>query len=147
MFRVSPLNYMIEGLAARGLANLRVTCSAKEMLHIRKAGDPPLRTCGEYLEACVGGAGGYVANPGDVSDCQDCAVENNNAVLRRFGNGYTTAVALRRYLGCLRRIQHTLHVCHLLAGESASGSSTRCTISREDGRVVTQWSVQFSLSV
>lgn len=89
MYRVSPLTYMIEGLAASSLADAPITCSAKETLRISRAegssSSSPLATCGEYLEAFVQTAGGYVANPGGTSECEYCPIDNSNAVLRRFG--------------------------------------------------------------
>ncbi|KAH8893926.1 ABC transporter-like protein [Thozetella sp. PMI_491] len=85
MYRVSPLTYLIEGLAASELAGLRIECSGVETLHIQVPQGFPARNCGEYLDDFAQGAGGYVVNPDDVSQCQYCPVTSADTVLSRFG--------------------------------------------------------------
>ncbi|KAI1750671.1 ABC transporter-like protein [Xylaria castorea] len=85
LYRVSPLTYLIEGLAVTGLANRRITCSSTETISNIPIPSNTSQTCGQYLEAYVGSSGGYVVNPNGVSGCQYCPVANANVVLKSFG--------------------------------------------------------------
>ena len=87
MYRAVPLTYLMNGMAVAGLAGTHISCSTVELLRI----DLPQAivdagtTCGAYLEPYVRAAGGYVANPGALADCQYCPVAETNVVLKTFG--------------------------------------------------------------
>lgn len=86
MYRVSPLTYILEGLAIAGISGTSVACSAVEMLEVILP--PNMGTCEEYLLAYIQTAGGYVANSDDSSGlCQYCPVSDANTVLRVLGMG------------------------------------------------------------
>lgn len=85
MYRVSPLTYFVRGLAAAGLANAEIHCSAVEMLQLDMPQNTSFQTCGDYLTPYAKLAGGYVANPQATADCQYCPVSKTNTVLLALG--------------------------------------------------------------
>ncbi|KAI1089119.1 ABC-2 type transporter-domain-containing protein [Rostrohypoxylon terebratum] len=85
MYRVSPLTYLIEGLATAGLAGTDVTCSPVEVLHIPFPQDSGALSCGQYLNPFITSGGGHVLNPADNADCQYCPLADANSILASFG--------------------------------------------------------------
>ncbi|KAI4597290.1 hypothetical protein KJ359_004395 [Pestalotiopsis sp. 9143b] len=85
MYRVSPLTYLLEGLAVAGLAHTEVTCSVKNSLRIPLPPDSAGASCGDYLAAFAESAGGVVLNPSSYSDCRYCTVSSVDMILASFG--------------------------------------------------------------
>ena len=94
MYRISPLTYLLEGLAVAGLSGAEVRCSAIEMLDIpfnppigSNASEPTVNasTCSEYLQPYVDVFSGYVGNPSATSMCKFCPVSSVNTLLEEFG--------------------------------------------------------------
>lgn len=85
MYRVSPLTYFLEGLAAAGISGASVRCSSIETIEIALPSSLGYHTCGDYLEEYINDAGGFVVNPSATSDCQFCPVSNADAVLASLG--------------------------------------------------------------
>lgn len=87
MYRVVPFTYLMNGMAVAGLKGSRIACSGAELLQIDlpKAVVDAGTTCGAYMESYVQMAGGYVANPGALSECQFCPVSETNEILKSFG--------------------------------------------------------------
>ncbi|KAK8080338.1 ABC-2 type transporter domain-containing protein [Apiospora hydei] len=84
LYRVSPLTYLIEGLAGAGLADLKLSCSEIETLHLQVPEDGQDLSCGQYLASYSTIAHGYVVNPEERPDCLYCPVGNANTVLQTF---------------------------------------------------------------
>lgn len=78
MYRASPLTYLVSGLLATGLGNLKVECSDNEFL---KLNPPAHQTCGEFLSPYDEIFGGLVQNPDDDSECLYCPIQNSNVFL------------------------------------------------------------------
>lgn len=87
MYRVSPLTYLLEGLAVAGLADIDLTCSSTEVQSIPVANNSLGFTCGEYLSAFVRDSGGRVLNPSDAAECHYCPVASVNTILESYGMG------------------------------------------------------------
>ncbi|TGJ82175.1 hypothetical protein E0Z10_g6567 [Xylaria hypoxylon] len=87
LYRVSPLTYLLEGLAVSGLAQAHIHCSDIETLHIPlpSAVNNIATTCGDYLQSYVLSAGGYVTNTSSTTYCQYCPVSSVNTLLMGFG--------------------------------------------------------------
>ncbi|KAK9371702.1 ABC-2 type transporter-domain-containing protein [Lipomyces chichibuensis] len=101
MWRVSPLSYLVGGLAAVGLHERQVHCANNELAVF----DPPSgQTCGEYLRAYfTAGAPGSLYNPSATFNCQYCPISNGDQFLagseiywsqrwRNFGIGWAYIV-------------------------------------------------------
>ncbi|KAH7323258.1 BcatrD protein [Stachybotrys elegans] len=84
MYRVSPLTYLLEGLAIAGISGASVVCSDIELLQIPLPGDRG--TCGEYLAPYANASAGTIINP-DISSghCEYCPVSEADLVLRTLG--------------------------------------------------------------
>lgn len=69
MYRVSPLTYVVGGIAATGLHGRPVACSPREL----SVFNPPAGvTCGAYLERFLADAAGQLLNPRATTQCQYC---------------------------------------------------------------------------
>lgn len=78
MYRVSPLTYIVGGIAATGLHGRPVQCSASET----SVFNPPNGlTCGVYLEQYLTQAPGQLYNPDATSQCQYCPFSNSDQIL------------------------------------------------------------------
>ncbi|CAG9983989.1 unnamed protein product [Clonostachys byssicola] len=84
MYRVSPLTYLLEGLAVAGLADIDLTCSSTEVQSIPVANNSLGLTCGEYLSAFVRDSGERVLNPSDPAECHYCPVASVNTILESY---------------------------------------------------------------
>lgn len=94
MYRVSPLTYFLEGLAIARISEKSVSCAAIEMLPTELPVDAG--SCGEYSEAYMRTACGYIANTGDTSGtCQYRPISDANSVLRSLGMGVDRGRAWR----------------------------------------------------
>ena len=85
MNRVSPLTYLIGGMAAAGLANTPITCTSRELLEINA---PSGQSCGQYLAAYLRESGGRILNPDAVGTCEFCPIAKTNDVLAAVGTFY-----------------------------------------------------------
>ncbi|KAK1974493.1 ABC-2 type transporter-domain-containing protein [Colletotrichum cereale] len=87
VYRVNPFTYLVEGLLGAGLANSGIHCAENEFLHMNP---PPGQTCGQYLQAYIAQAGGYLADPAARESCSFCTTSSTNEVLAgvnvEFGN-------------------------------------------------------------
>ena len=101
MYRISPLTYIVSGIAATGLHGHDITCSANEMSIF----DPPANmTCGEYLAPYFAAqAPGHLSNPAASTLCQYCPLSTADQFLavsaiswdtrwRNFGIGWAYVV-------------------------------------------------------
>lgn len=78
MYRVSPLTYIVGGVAATGLHGLPVQCSTSEI----QVFDPVTgQTCGAYLQPYLTQALGQLLNPAATSQCQYCTLSNSDQFL------------------------------------------------------------------
>ncbi|KAH7067711.1 ABC-2 type transporter-domain-containing protein [Paraphoma chrysanthemicola] len=78
MYRVSPLTYIVGGIAAAGLHGHPVQCSESET----NIFNPPSGlTCGAYLESYLEEAPGQLYNPTATSHCQYCPLSDSDQFL------------------------------------------------------------------
>jgi ATP-binding cassette, subfamily G (WHITE), member 2, PDR len=85
MYRVSPLTYILEGLAIAGLANAKVTCADLEVVHIPIPQSLGNLTCADYLVPYVSSVGGRLLNPLERTMCEYCPFWDTNSLLAMFG--------------------------------------------------------------
>ena len=78
MYRVSPLTYIVGGLAATGLAGKRVDCSSTELSIFQP---PKGETCGAYLTEYLAKAPGQLYNPSAASNCSYCSLTTSDQFL------------------------------------------------------------------
>ncbi len=86
MYRVSPFNYLVDGMLSTGVANTRVTCASYEYSTIQA---PAGQTCGQYLQNYINVAGGYVLDPNATQNCQFCAASSTNVYLAQVSSSYS----------------------------------------------------------
>jgi ATP-binding cassette subfamily G (WHITE) protein 2 (PDR) len=78
MYRVSPLTYIVDGVAATGLHGRIIKCSSSEL----NVFNPPSgQTCGAYMKAYLTQAPGQLLNPAATSQCQYCPLSNADQFL------------------------------------------------------------------
>jgi ABC-type multidrug transport system permease subunit len=78
MYRVSPLTYIVSGVASTGLSGRPVQCSTSEI----QVFDPLSGlTCGAYLLPYLTQAPGQLLNPGATSQCQYCPLSTADQFL------------------------------------------------------------------
>ncbi|KAK9371409.1 putative ABC multidrug transporter [Lipomyces kononenkoae] len=78
MYRVSPLTYLIAGMAGTGLNGRAVQCSSSEL----SVFNPPSgMTCGAYMGSYLQQAQGQLYNSTAVSQCQYCPLSSANQFL------------------------------------------------------------------
>jgi ATP-binding cassette, subfamily G (WHITE), member 2, PDR len=79
MWRVSPLTYVVGGLAGTTLHGRQVRCADNELANFNP---PSGSTCKEYLAPYFkAGAPGQLYNPSATSNCQYCPVSNGDQFL------------------------------------------------------------------
>ncbi|RFU25670.1 hypothetical protein B7463_g10669, partial [Scytalidium lignicola] len=78
MYRVSPLTYIVSGIAATGLQDRPVKCSASETSVFNPENG---LTCGSYLQAYLRNAPGQLYNPTATTECQYCQLSNSEQFL------------------------------------------------------------------
>lgn len=86
MYRVSPFNYLVDGMLATGLANTRVACSSIELLELQP---PSNQTCGQFMDNYIQSSGGYLVYPNAIQDCQFCSANDTNVVLKTLNASYS----------------------------------------------------------
>ncbi|OBT59744.1 hypothetical protein VE04_00230 [Pseudogymnoascus sp. 24MN13] len=75
MYHLSPFRYLVDGLLAVGIANVDVTCQAREILHL----NPTVgKTCTQFMGAFVELDGGD----------RYCSVGKSNDLLKAFSSSY-----------------------------------------------------------
>jgi len=78
MYRVSPLTYIIDGIAGTGLHGKQVKCSSTEL----NIFNPPSgQTCGQYLQEYLAEAPGSLYNPSATTKCQYCPLTTSDQFL------------------------------------------------------------------
>lgn len=87
MYRVSPLTYIVDGIAATGLFGRPIQCSTSE-IHV--FAPPSGQTCGNYLQNYLTQASGQLLNPASTSHCQYCPLSNANQFLAISGISWST---------------------------------------------------------
>jgi len=87
MYRVSPLTYIVDGIAATGLHGRAVTCSAAEL----NIFNPPTgQTCGDYMSSYLSQAPGQLYNPTATSNCEYCPLSNADQFLSGVAISWTS---------------------------------------------------------
>lgn len=86
MYRVSPMTYLVGGLAVTGLSGNPIVCSEAELAVFQPtAGE----TCGSYMQPYLDqGALGALMNPDAVTNCIYCPLLSADQVLARSGMYY-----------------------------------------------------------
>jgi ABC-type multidrug transport system permease subunit len=82
MYYISPLTYIIGGIAATGLHEMSISCSENEQITMDP---PPNSTCGEYLREYLNQHWGELYNPSARTQCQYCSVSNADQFLSNVG--------------------------------------------------------------
>ena len=78
MYRISPLTYLVDGIAATGMHGRNVTCAANELSRF----NPPVgQTCQTYLAAFLKTAPGRLMNPTATTQCEYCPVSTSDQFL------------------------------------------------------------------
>lgn len=96
MWRVSPLTYIVGGLAATTLHEREVRCAENELAVFDA---PQGQTCGQYLAEYLTQAPGQLYNPDASTGCEYCSLSNGDQFLaasriywdqrwRNFGIGF-----------------------------------------------------------
>lgn len=97
MYRVSPLTYLVDGIAAAGMHARPIECANNELSRF----DPPIgQTCGAYLQAFLKVAPGNLTNPDATTQCGYCPLTVSDQFLaassitwstrwRNYGIGYS----------------------------------------------------------
>ncbi|KAL5349619.1 Multidrug resistance protein [Pseudogymnoascus australis] len=86
MYHLSPFRYLVDGMLAVGIANVDVTCQAREILHLNPTAG---KTCVEFMGVFVEAAGGYLVDELATTDCQYCSVGKSNDLLKVFSFEYS----------------------------------------------------------
>ena len=87
MYRVSPLTYLVDGIAATGLHGRAVTCASNE---ISVFNPPAGQTCGQYLSSYLTTAAGQLMNPAATTQCQYCPLRTSDQFLAEVAISWTT---------------------------------------------------------
>jgi len=85
MYRMSPFTYINGGLLGQALGRRLINCSPVEFVVINP---PSGQTCGEYMDAFISFAGGYLNNPEDSTACRFCGVRSSDQFLADSFNIY-----------------------------------------------------------
>ena len=86
MYHVSPVTYFTAALIAGALGDASIVCSSDEIL--RFPAPKPL-TCGDYMQSYIDSHGGYLLDPGSISQCQFCAYTDAHTILQNIGIKYS----------------------------------------------------------
>ncbi|KAI9172716.1 ABC multidrug transporter atrG [Paramyrothecium foliicola] len=81
MYRVSPGTYLVSGLMSSTIANGEITCSEKEILHVRP---PSNMSCSDYLGPFIESINGNLLTPDATDSCAFCPMKSTNQFLARF---------------------------------------------------------------
>ncbi|KZT26064.1 hypothetical protein NEOLEDRAFT_1063724 [Neolentinus lepideus HHB14362 ss-1] len=83
MYRLSPFTYLIEGLLGQSVGKTLISCSDVEYVTLTP---PSGLTCGDYMQAFISYAGGYLADPNATSGCQFCSSRTTDQLLATYFN-------------------------------------------------------------
>lgn len=97
MYRVSPLTYLVDGIAAAGIHDRPIQCASNEL---SRFDPPPGQNCGVYLSKFLANAPGTLINPEATSQCGYCPLSISDQFLaassiswstrwRNYGIGYS----------------------------------------------------------
>ncbi|OBT86865.1 hypothetical protein VE02_03845 [Pseudogymnoascus sp. 03VT05] len=86
MYHLSPFRYLVDGMLSVGIANVDVTCQAREILNLTPVAG---KTCQEFMSTFIGFAGGYLVDGSSTTDCQYCPVGKTNDLLKVFSSSYS----------------------------------------------------------
>ncbi len=87
MYRVSPLTYLVNGIAATGVHGRNVVCAANELSRF----DPPIgQTCQAYLADYLKTAPGQLMNPMATSQCEYCPLSTADQFLASVALSWST---------------------------------------------------------
>jgi ABC-type multidrug transport system permease subunit len=78
MYRVSPFTYLISAILSTAVANTEVVCAQNEYVVFPP---PEGKTCGEYMQAYIKSAGGYLVDESSNSTCTYCTIGDSNVFL------------------------------------------------------------------
>lgn len=78
MYRVSPLTYLVAGMASTGLHGRDIHCSQPELSIFNP---PPGQTCQQYLAPYLSTAPGQLYNPSATQGCEYCPLSNADQYL------------------------------------------------------------------
>ena len=87
MYRVSPLTYLVDGIAGTGLHARMIECSNNEL---SRFAPPAGQTCGEYLSEYASLAGGQILNPSNSSMCEYCSLTTSDQYLAQVAVSWST---------------------------------------------------------
>jgi ABC-type multidrug transport system permease subunit len=86
MYRVSPMTYLVGGVAVSGLSGDPIVCSQSELAVFQP---PTGETCGTYMQPYLEqGAPGTLLNPDATANCSYCPLRYADQVLARSGMYY-----------------------------------------------------------
>ena len=86
MYRVSPLTYLVDAIAAAGISGRAISCASNELA---KFAPPSGATCGEYLARYAEAAGGVILNPDNRDLCEYCPLQSSDQFLANVGITWT----------------------------------------------------------
>lgn len=79
MYRVSPLTYLVDGIAATGMHARAVNCATSEFARFSP---PSGQTCGQYLAGYLATSpGGQLINPDSMTECEYCPLSTSDQFL------------------------------------------------------------------
>ncbi|KGO44533.1 CDR ABC transporter [Penicillium expansum] len=78
MYRCNPFTYFVEGFLGTAISNAKATCASNEFLRFNA---PNGSTCGDYMQNYLDLAGGYLLDPGSITNCDFCQVAETNKFL------------------------------------------------------------------
>ncbi|EWZ81308.1 ATPase [Fusarium oxysporum f. sp. radicis-lycopersici 26381] len=85
MYRVSPFTYLISAILSTAVANTEAVCAQNEYVVFPP---PEGQTCGEYMQAYIKSAGGYLVDKSSNSTCTYCTIGDSNVFLARVQSHY-----------------------------------------------------------
>jgi ATP-binding cassette, subfamily G (WHITE), member 2, PDR len=86
MYRVSPFTYLISAILSTAVANTEAVCAQNEYVVFPP---PEGQTCGEYMQAYIKSAGGYLVDKSSNSTCTYCTIGDSNVFLARVQSHYS----------------------------------------------------------
>lgn len=86
MNKVSPYTYIIQNLVASFLHKRSVHCADSEL---SKGAPPEGQTCGEFMNAFIERAGGYLVDPDSTTQCEYCQYTNADQYLATIQTSYS----------------------------------------------------------
>ena len=88
MYRVSPLTYLVSGIASTAMHGRPIVCASDELSRF----DPPSgQTCGAYLaDFLATEPGGTLINPTATTQCEYCPLSNSDQFLASVAMSWDT---------------------------------------------------------